>query len=150
MTGEATKVDIGMFDCQLALLENAAIRYFTSGKAPGPLGARHPSITPFEAFETGDGYVIVAAGNDALFRKLADALGRPEWKDDPRYVSNPKSAEHVEALKAQLATILRTAPTEHLMTVPDAAGIPAGPINDIGQAENYPQAAARNMIVDRK
>src|SRR3546814_9448291 len=82
MTGEATKVDIGMFDCQLALLENAAIRYFTSGKAPGPLGARHPSITPFEAFETGDGYVIVAAGNDALFRKLADALGRPEWRSE--------------------------------------------------------------------
>ncbi|HEY9567519.1 MAG TPA: CoA transferase, partial [Thalassobaculum sp.] len=127
---------------------NAAIRYFTSGKAPGPLGARHPSITPFEAFETGDGYVIVAAGNDALFRKLADALGRPEWKDDPRYVSNPQRAEHVEALKAELETILRTAPTEHWMQVLDAAGIPAGPINDIGQAVNYPQAAARNMIVD--
>src|SRR3546814_12476958 len=95
MTGEATKVDIGMFDCQLALLENAAIRYFTSGKAPGPLGARHPSITPFEAFETGDGYVIVAAGTDALFRKLADALGSPEWKDAPRSVSNPKRAEQI-------------------------------------------------------
>lgn len=148
MTGDATKVDIGMFDCQLALLENAAVRYFTSGTAPGPLGARHPSITPFEAFETGDGYVIIAAGNDALFRKLADGLGRPEWKDDPRYVTNPKRAENVETLKAELEAILKTAPTEHWMAVLDAAGVPAGPINDIGQAVSHPQAAARNMIVD--
>ena len=147
-TGEATKVDIGMFDCQLALLENAAMRYFTSGKAPGPLGARHPSITPFEAFETADGYVIIAAGNDGLFRKMADALGKPEWKDDPRFVSNPARAENVEILKAELEAILRTAPTAHWMAVLDAVGVPAGPINDIGQAVNYPQAAARNMIVE--
>src|SRR5213079_3703992 len=63
-TGEATKVDIGMFDCQIALLENAVMRYTTSGTVPGPMGARHPSITPFEAYATADGHIIIAAGND--------------------------------------------------------------------------------------
>jgi CoA:oxalate CoA-transferase len=148
MTGEATKVDIGMFDCQLALLENAAMRYFTSGVSPGPLGARHPSITPFEAFETSDGYIIIAAGNDSLFRKMADGLGRPDWKDDPRFVSNPVRAENVETLKVEIEAILKTDTTEHWMSVLDVAGVPAGPINNIGQAVNYPQAAARNRIVD--
>jgi CoA:oxalate CoA-transferase len=148
ITGEARKVDIGMFDCQLALLENAAMRFFTSGKAPGPLGARHPIITPFEAFETKDGYIIIAAGNDSLFRKMADGLGKPEWKDDPRFTTNDLRAQNVDTLKAEIEAILHTDTTEHWMAVMDAAGIPAGPINDIGQAVNYPQAAARNMVVD--
>src|SRR5579871_3363797 len=74
-TGEATKVDIAMFDCQLALLENAIMRYTVTGEVPGPLGARHPSITPFEAFRTADGAMIIAAGNDGLWLKLCDALG---------------------------------------------------------------------------
>lgn len=148
MTGEARKVDIGMFDCQLALLENAAMRYFVTGKAPGPLGARHPSITPFEAFETEDGYIIIAAGNDNLFRKLADAMGKPEWKEDPRFITNDLRAQNVETLKAEIEAILHTDTTEHWMAVLDRGGIPAGPINDIGQAVSYPQAAARNMVVD--
>ena len=65
-TGEATKIDVALFDCQLALLENAVMRYTTTGEIPGPMGARHPSITPFEAFATADGHIIIAAGNDGL------------------------------------------------------------------------------------
>ncbi|MBI3709728.1 MAG: CoA transferase, partial [Proteobacteria bacterium] len=72
-TGAATKIDIGMLDCQLALLENAIMRYFVSGTVPGPLGARHPTITPFEVFSTKDGHLIIAAGNDALYVKLCAA-----------------------------------------------------------------------------
>ena len=147
ITGEARKVDIGMFDCQLALLENAAMRYFVTGKAPGPLGARHPIITPFEAFETQDGYIIIAAGNDSLFKKLADGVGKPEWKTDPRFLTNDLRAQHVDLLKSELEAILHTATTDYWMGVMDTAGIPAGPINDIGQAIEYPQTAARNMVV---
>ncbi|WP_281684599.1 CaiB/BaiF CoA transferase family protein [Thalassobaculum salexigens] len=147
MTGEARKVDIGMFDCQVALLENAAMRYFVTGKAPGPLGARHPSITPFQAFNTQDGYIIIAAGNDGLFHKMADALGKPDWKTDDRYTTNDLRATHVTELEAEVEAVLKTQPTAHWMTVMDAAGVPAGPINDIGQAVEYPQTAARNMVV---
>ncbi|MEQ8586024.1 MAG: CaiB/BaiF CoA-transferase family protein [Thalassobaculaceae bacterium] len=148
MTGEASKVDIGMFDCQLALLENAAMRYFVTGKAPGPLGARHPSITPFQAFNTKDGHIIIAAGNDGLFHKMADALGRPEWKTDPRYTTNDLRATNVTDLEREIEDVLATEPTAHWMAAMDAAGVPAGPINDIGQAVNYPQAGARNMVVN--
>lgn len=147
MTGEASKVDIGMFDCQLALLENAAMRYFVTGKAPGPLGARHPSITPFQAFNTKDGHIIIAAGNDGLFHKMADALGKPEWKTDPRYATNDLRATNVTDLEREIEAVLTTEPTAHWMAAMDAAGVPAGPINDIGQAVSYPQAGARNMVV---
>src|SRR5438309_11907623 len=77
-TGEATKVDVALFDCQLALLENAVMRDTTTGEIPGPMGARHPSITPSEAFATKDGHIIIAAGTDGLFVKLAEALGRSD------------------------------------------------------------------------
>jgi CoA:oxalate CoA-transferase len=146
-TGESTKVDIGMFDCQLALLENAMLRYFVSGKPPGPLGARHPTITPFEAFDAADGYIIIAAGNDSLFIKLCAALGLPELAKEPRYLTNDSRNQHVDVLKAELEEVLKTQPVAHWVKVLDKAGIPAGPINNVGQAIESPQAAARNMIV---
>ncbi|BBK43121.1 formyl-CoA transferase [Allostella vacuolata] len=147
VTGEGRKVDIAMFDCQLALLENAIMRYFVSGKPPGPLGARHPSITPFEVFTTADGYIIIAAGNDALYRKLCEALGRPELASDPRYLTNDLRNQHVDVLKAQLEETLTKAGTAHWSALLDKAGVPAGPINNVQQAVEFPQAAARNMVV---
>src|SRR6185312_13610731 len=110
-TGEATKVDIAMFDCQLALLENAIMRYTTTGQIPGPMGARHPSITPFEAFATGDGHMIIAAGNDGLYQKLCAALGRPELAADPRFATNDLRNRNGDALRAALDPILRSKPT---------------------------------------
>ena len=80
-TGESTKVDIAMFDCQLALLENAIMRYTVEGEIPGPLGARHPTITPFQAFATSDGAIIIAAGNDGLFVKtVRGARAARTWR----------------------------------------------------------------------
>src|SRR5271154_3029015 len=86
MTGHATKVDIGMLDCQIALLENAVMRYGATGTPPGPLGTRHPAITPFEPFQTQDGLLIIAAGNDSLFVKLCKALDIPALAQDPRFL----------------------------------------------------------------
>ena len=147
LTGEATKVDIGMLDCQLALLENAVMRYQVSGTAPGPLGARHPSITPFEAYKTKDGYIIISAGNDGLFAKLAEALENPGWAEDPDYSSNDNRNKHVEKLKIEMESVLTTHTTSHWIEVLDKFGVPSGPINDIGQAATHPQTIARNMIV---
>ena len=147
LTGEATKVDIGMLDCQLALLENAVMRYHVSGTAPGPLGARHPSITPFEAYQTKDGYIIISAGNDALFAKLCDALGKPEWATDARYTTNDLRNQNVEALKSEMEAVLGTNITSHWVDRLGDFGIPASPINDVGQASSHPQTIARNMIV---
>ncbi len=149
-TGQGRMIDISMLDCQIAILENAIARYAVTGKAPGPLGARHPSITPFEAYATQDGHVIIAAGNDKLFQTLAAALGRPDLADDPRFVDNNGRAAHVEALKAELEETLTGAPTAHWLSVLDAAGVPNGPINDVAQALNDPQVRARNMVVEMR
>ena len=147
LTGEASKVDIGMFDCQLALLENAIMRYFVSGKPPGPLGGRHPSITPFEVFDTGNGHLIIAAGNNDLFVKLVQALGLPALAEDARYRTNDLRNRNVDALKTELESVLKTNTTAHWIAVLDKAGVPAGPINNVSQAIEHRQAAARNMIV---
>ena len=147
LTGEATKVDIGMLDCQVALLENAVMRYHVSGTAPGPLGARHPSITPFEAYQTNDGYIIVSAGNDALFVKLCESLEKLEWVNDARYTTNDLRNQNVEALKTEMEAVLMLNTTAHWVDRLGDFGIPASPINDIGQAATHPQTIARNMIV---
>jgi CoA:oxalate CoA-transferase len=147
-TGEATKVDVALFDCQLALLENAIMRYTTTGEIPGPMGARHPSITPFEAFTTKDGHIIIAAGNDGLWVKLTEALGHPELTQKPEYKTNPLRNQHQPQLKAELEAILSAATTEHWIGVLEAAGIPGGQVNNVEQALAHPQTAARNMLIE--
>ena len=147
-TDEATKVDVALFDCQLALLENAIMRYTTTGEIPGPMGARHPSITPFEAFTTKDGHIIIAAGNDGLWVKLTEALGHPELAQKPEYKTNPLRNQHQPQLKAELEAILSSATTEHWIGVLEAAGIPGGQVNNVEQALAHPQTAARNMLIE--
>ncbi len=146
-TGEGVKVDVSMFDCQLALLENAIMRYTVTGEIPGPLGARHPTITPFEAFATADGYVIIAAGNDLTFGRLAAALGKSAMAENPDYVSNERRLANQPTLKAEIEALLKDKPTAHWLTVFETVGIPAGPINDVKQALVHPQVEPRNMLV---
>ena len=147
-TGEASKVDVALFDCQLALLENAVMRYTTTGEIPGPMGARHPSITPFEAFATKDGHIIIAAGNDGLFIKLAEALGRSDLAQNPLFQTNPLRNQHQPALKAEIEGVLQGGTTEHWIALLEKAGIPCGPVNNVEQALAHPQTEARNMLVD--
>jgi CoA:oxalate CoA-transferase len=146
-SGEASKVDIAMFDCQLALLENAVMRYTVTGEVPGPLGARHPSITPFEAFETADGHIIIAAGNDALYRKLCDVLDRGDLAEHEDYRSNDLRNRNQARLKAAIESVLKAKPTAHWIEVIGKAGVPCGPINNVAQALAHPQVEARNMLI---
>jgi CoA:oxalate CoA-transferase len=147
-SGEATKIDIAMFDCQLALLENAIMRYTTTGEIPGPMGARHPSITPFEAFPTADGHIIIAAGNDGLWVKLCAALGRADLATDARFKTNDLRNRNHGALRGALDPILGDKPTTAWIEILAKAGIPCGPINNIAQALEHPQVSARNMLIE--
>ena len=147
-TGEGMMVDLAMFDCQAAILENALARYFATGEVPGPLGARHPSITPFDAFATADGHLVLAAGNDSLFQRLCETVGRPDLSSDPRFATNPDRTRRAEELKRELEGELRKKPTAEWQKVMDGAGIPNGPINDVAAVVADPQIAARNMIVE--
>lgn len=146
-TGKGMQIDVAMLDCQIALLENAVIRYFATGQSPKPVGGRHPSIAPFEPYRTQDSYLVIACGNDELFRRLAKTLECPEIAADPRFSENARRSDNVLALKAVLEEVLRHQPTAHWLAVLGAAGIPCAPINDVAHACADPQVVARNMIV---
>ena len=146
-TGEATKVDIAMFDCQLALLENAIMRYTVTGEVPGPLGARHPSITPFEAFATARGSIIIAAGNDGLYQKLCAAIGRPDLAAHPDYRTNDTRNRNQAVLKSEIERELKKKPAEDWIDIISKGGVACGPINTVDRALAHPQVEARNMLI---
>jgi CoA:oxalate CoA-transferase len=147
LTGEGTLIDVAMLDAQVAILENAIARFATTGEVPGPLGARHPSITPFDAFAAADGYLVIAAGNDLLFRRLCALLERPDLADNPLFASNDLRTRHQAALKDEVEGALGQQSVEHWLRALDEAGVPAGPINSVDRVVGDPQVAARNMVV---
>jgi CoA:oxalate CoA-transferase len=147
-TGRGMMVDVSMLDGQVAILESAIMRYAATGQAPGPIGNRHPSIAPFEPCAAADRPLIIAAGNDTLFRRLGEALGRPELADDPRFRTNSDRLRNVEALQMFLEETLRTAPAAHWIEVLEAAGVPCSLIHTVADAVEHPQVRARNMIVE--
>ena len=116
--GVGNHVDIALLDCQVAMLEDALARYSVSGRIPGRLGTRHPSITPFQQFRAADDYFVMGAGNEAIWLRFCDAIAMPQLKDDPRFLTNSnRTANHPE-LEAILARIFATRPRELLVAHP--------------------------------
>ncbi|MCY3828631.1 MAG: CoA transferase [Rhodospirillaceae bacterium] len=147
-TGEGMMVDVAMLDSQVALLENAVARYSATGVAPGPLGARHPSVAPFDAFRTADGHIVVAAGHEDMFRRFSETVGRPHWPDDPRFATLADRLAHVDALKAEIEAVLAAGTSDHWHALLEAADIPCGPINTVPDLFENAHIAARKMIVN--
>ncbi|HLJ94047.1 MAG TPA: CoA transferase [Gemmataceae bacterium] len=146
-TGTGLKVDVSMLDGQIAILERPVARYTTTGRAPERLGNRHPSITPFEPYETADRPLIIAAGNNALFLRLCRALGQSELAADRRFATNRDRNAHADDLKQTLEAVLRTAPAAHWLSILEAEGIPCSLIHTVADAVEHPQVNARNMII---
>jgi CoA:oxalate CoA-transferase len=136
-----------MLDCQIAILENAIARYLSKNEIPGPMGSRHPSIAPFEAFKTKDSYIIIAAGNDKLFKNLCDVLQIPEISDDERFNTNSLRCENMDQLKEIFEKKLLEKNTDEWIKEMEQLKIPCGPIFNIKQAVENPQIQERNMIV---
>lgn len=147
-TGEGQFIDVGMLDCQVAILENAMVRYLSTGEVPQPLGRRHPTITPFEAFESADGYVVIAMGNNVLWKKFCEHVNQPELIDDKRFCTNAMRTEHHEELFPILAEIMRQRSTEQWVTALEEIGVPCGPVNTVDKVASDPQVLAREMIVE--
>ncbi|MDR7871361.1 MAG: CoA transferase [Tissierellaceae bacterium] len=147
-TGIGQKVDVAMLDCQVAILENAIARYFATGVSPKPLGNRHSSIIPFETFKTTDGEIMIAAGNDTLWKKLCEAMGVAELGDDERFCTNILRTQNYLELKPILDKCIKTKTTAEWIEILNKFGIPNGPINDIQGVVNDPQIKSRDMIVD--
>lgn len=140
-------LDIAMLDSTISVLENAIARYQVTGKAPVPLGARHPSITPFESFHTADGEIIIAAGNDRLYATLCVVLGKPELIDDPRFCTNDARTENFQSLRAAINAVLATNVSAHWLAILSENGIPCTKINDTNDLFRCRQVAARNMLL---
>ena len=136
-----------MLDCQIAILENAIARYLSKNEIPKPMGSRHPSIAPFEAFKTKDSYIIIAAGNDKLFENLCNALDLKDLIMDEKYKSNSSRSENMNELKKILEQKLINKTTNEWVKNLENLKIPCGPIFNIKEAVENPQVEARNMIV---
>ena len=147
-TGEGQLIDVGMLDCQVAILENAMVRYFSTGDIPRPLGRRHPAITPFEIFESADGYVVIAIGNNELWRKFCEHVDHPELIDDERFHTNALRTENHESLFPILAEIMCRRTTDEWVEALETIGVPCGPVNTVDKVANDPQVLARDMIAE--
>ena len=147
-TGEGQMVDVAMLDCQVALLENALARYSVSGETPGPIGNRHPSIAPFDTFETEDGQIYIAAGNDALWHSFCRAAGLESLLTDPRFATNLLRNENYAALRPLIVEATRQKTTSEWQDVLDGIGVPNSPVNTVDQLFENPQVLAREMIVE--
>ncbi len=146
-TGRGARVDVSMLDAQVALLENAIARLVTSGQVPGPIGSRHPSITPFGAFETKHGQIVIAAGHDGLFRKLCEVLGTPALAADSRFGTNADRCANEPALKAALEAALANADAATWLARFEAAEVPCAPVQNVAEVLAHPQVRARNMAL---
>lgn len=146
-TGTGLRVDVAMLDSLLALLESGVMRYAATGQVPGPIGNRHPSIAPFEPYDTADRPLVIAAGNDSLFGKLCQALGQPALASDPRYRTNAERTARAEELKADLEATLKTRPAAHWVEVLEGAGVPCALVQTVADALAMPQVQERNMVV---
>ena len=146
-TGKGMHIDVSMLDCQIAILENAIARYLSKNEIPKPMGSRHPSIAPFEAFKTKDSYIIIAAGNDKLFENLCNALDLKDLIMDEKYKSNSLRSENMNELKKILEGKLINKTTNEWVKNLESLKIPCGPIFNIKEAVENPQVEARNMIV---
>jgi CoA:oxalate CoA-transferase len=149
-TGKGQLVDVSMLDCQIALLENAVARYMNLGIVAGRLGNVHPSITPFETFETSDNYMNVAIGNDKLFKKFCDLVGAPEMAEDERYKDNASRTLNEKALHDDMEKFFLQHPTDYWIETLEKAGIPVGAINTIDKAVKEKSVLEHNMLVTVK
>jgi crotonobetainyl-CoA:carnitine CoA-transferase CaiB-like acyl-CoA transferase len=132
--GAGQRIHVSLMDSALAALLNQASGFLNAGVVPGRLGNRHPSITPYETYRAADGDFAVACGNDTLFRRLCDAIGRPELAADERFATNTARLEHRDALASELEAAFAGAAAAEWVARLGAAGVPAGPINDVGEA----------------
>ena len=147
-SGVGQMVDVAMLDCQVSILENAISRYLATGIAPRPIGNRHPSIVPFEPFETLDGQLMVAAGNDALWQKFCQATGLEDLLTEAAFTTNASRNENYEQLRPRIATVMCQKTTGAWQTILDSAGVPNGPIQTIDMVVKDPQVQAREMLVE--
>ena len=147
-TGEGALIDVAMLDCQIALMENAVARQATLGLAPRALGSRHPLVAPFQAFPTADRPIAVCVDTDAQWVRLCEAIGRSTLARDPRFAAGNDRSVNPAALEPLLVEALAAQGRDYWLAVLEAADVPAGPVNAVGEALEDPQVRHRAMVTE--
>ncbi|MCY4302254.1 MAG: CaiB/BaiF CoA-transferase family protein [Aestuariivita sp.] len=147
-TGEGQMIDLALVDTQVAWLVNEGVNYLTSRKVPKRLGNAHPNITPYEIFETCDGHVIVAVGNDNQFRRFCNAIECPELADEPRYATNPNRLANRDTLIPIIQSVLKTKTKGAVITILEAADISVGPVLPLDEVFASSQVEERKMKIE--
>ena len=146
-TGRGQFIDVGMLDSVAAVLTYQAGICFATGQAPPRLGNQHPTIMPYETFAASDGDMVIAVGNDALFRTFCAVLETPAMAEDTRFATNQARIKHQDTLRPLLADQLRTRPRDRWLEALKQAGVPCGAVRDLAQVLADPQLAERMMVV---
>ena len=147
-TNKGSKIDVSMLDCQIAILENAIARYSVSGKSPEPLGTDHPSIAPFGAFKTSNGKIIIAAGNDKIFKNLCSVMSRNDIFKSRKFSDNNKRNKNIKSLRSEIEFTLKKRKSKFWIDLFRKSSIPCSTIDSIKKVMKNPQLIKRNMIQD--
>jgi crotonobetainyl-CoA:carnitine CoA-transferase CaiB-like acyl-CoA transferase len=147
-TGRGQVVETSLMEAALQQTYWHAAIHFATGESPGPTGSAHLLTAPYQAFEASDGWINIGGANQANWERIADVLGHPEWREDPRFVDNAARMKNLSALTEGMAEVLRTRTRDAWIAAFDAAGVPAGPVHTIGEALDHPQVRARGMVVE--
>jgi crotonobetainyl-CoA:carnitine CoA-transferase CaiB-like acyl-CoA transferase len=146
LTGEGTTVDTSLYETALAWMSYHAANYQASGEVPKRHGSGTFGIVPYRGYATRDGYLLIGAGNDKLFRKLATALGHPAWGDEERFLDNPRRVQNRVALDALIEDVTRTDTSAAWQAVLEAAGVPSAPMQNVDEVLAHPQTKALGML----
>ena len=147
-TGQGQLVDTSLFEAALQQTFWHAAIHFATGESPGPTGSAHVLSAPYQAFHASDGWVNIGGANQANWERIADVLGHPQWRDDPRFATNTARMQNIEALTAAINAVLGTRTKAEWTERLAAAGVPVGPVHSLGEALAHPQTLARGMVVD--
>lgn len=145
-SGRGQLIDVPLYDSQVAWLANQNMNYLVGGSVPGRLGTAHPNLVPYQAFQTSDGNLMIAVGNDRQFAACMACLGCPEVADDEAFASNAARLHNRVSLVEKMQTILGAETTAHWLEEFGAHGVPAGPINDIGEVLSNAYAQERELV----
>ena len=146
-TGQGQYIDMALLDCQVAILANQAMTYLAAGQTPVRMGNAHPNIVPYQVFETQDGHIILAIGNDGQFRRFCELADQPHLAQDPRFVANRGRVKHRAQLIEALALLMKSKNTDDWLNLLEPEGIPCGRINSIDETLNDPQVIHRQMRI---
>ena len=147
-TGEGQVVDTSLMEAALQQTYWHAAIYFATGQSPGATGSAHILTAPYQAFHAKDGWLNIGGANQANWERIADVLGYAEWRNDPRFATNAARMANIVELTALMNAVIAARNKAEWIEAFDAAGVPVGPVNTIGEALSHPQTLARGMVVD--